>query len=275
MTQRVLIAGAGGLVASALISRFENVFALRHAALDIADADAVRAVCERVHPDLVVNCAVIGVDACEKDPTLAKRVNVDGPANLARAATDIGAAIVHFSSNYVFSGHRRREDPYRVDDETRPVNVYGLTKLEGERAVRDACDRAFIVRTSWVYGPAKDSFLSTAAAKLRRGERVQAIADTYANTTYVLDLANRVHDIVDRDEPGTFHVANDGVCSYEEFASEAAALVGAPRQLIDVVTEASMNRPAPRPACTPMLCEPPLRHWKDALRDYVRATIAV
>ena len=85
-TMIVLITGAGGLVASALAPHYENVIALRHAAMDIVDADAVERVFDRVGPDLVINCAVIGVDACEKDPALAERVNVDGPANIARAA---------------------------------------------------------------------------------------------------------------------------------------------------------------------------------------------
>src|SRR6185369_16468732 len=186
---RVLITGAGGLVASALAPMFENVVALRHAALDITDADAVARAVDTVDPDLVINCAVIGVDQCEKDPGLAERVNVLGPANLAHAAQRIGAAMVHFSSNYVFDGHRPKDQLYTVRDVANPINVYGKTKLAGERAVANACERAFVIRTSWVYGPGKESFLSTAAAKLQRGERVQAISDTFANTTYVGDLA--------------------------------------------------------------------------------------
>lgn len=271
---RILITGAGGLVASALVSQFENVFALRHAALDITDADAVNSVFDRVDPGLIVNCAVVGVDACENDRALAERVNVDGPLNLARAAQRRDASIVHFSSNYVFDGHRAKDEPYTIDDEPRPVNVYGVTKLAGERAVLDACQRAFVIRTSWVYGPAKDSFLSTVAAKLRRGERVQAISDTWANTTYVNDLAERVRTIVDAGSYGVHQVVNDGVCSYEEFAREAAAIAGVPdvaaAHLIDVVTEAEMKRPAARPGCTPMLCMPPMRPWQEALREFAR-----
>jgi dTDP-4-dehydrorhamnose reductase len=222
----------------------------------------------------VINCAVIGVDECELDRALATRVNVEGPANLALAAARSGAAIVHFSSNYVFSGRSRLS--YTIDDPAEPINVYGETKLAGEVAVRDACDRAFIVRTSWVYGPAKNSFLSTAPAKLKRGEHVQAISDTWASTTYVNDLATRVREIVNRGVYGTYHIVNEGVCSYETFAREAAAAVGAPQKLIDVVTEASMQRAAPRPAFTPMRCLlserlgfAPMRPWQQALREYV------
>jgi len=277
---RVLITGAGGLVASALVSRFENVFALRHAALDIGDPAAVQSVFERINPELVINCAVKGVDACERDPALAARVNVHGPANLATIAASRGAAILHFSSNYVFSGRREAREPYTIEDEPEPINVYGATKLAGERAVLEANERAFIIRTSWVYGPGKDSFLGSAAARLRRGERVQAICDTRANTTYVEDLADRVREIVDRGVRGTYHVVNEGICSYETFAREAARMAGVPEsvaeQLIEVVTEASMQRPAPRPACTPMRCLlserlhlPQMRPWQAALAGYV------
>jgi dTDP-4-dehydrorhamnose reductase len=271
-TMIVLITGAGGLVASALAPRYENVIALRHAAMDIVDADAVERVFDRVGPDVVINCAVIGVDACEKNPALAERVNVDGPANVARTAARSGAAIVHFSSNYVFDGNRPRNEPYGIDDVADPINVYGKTKLAGERAVLDACGRAFVIRTSWVYGPGKDSFLSTAAAKLGRGERIQAISDTFANTTYVEDLAERVVAVEASGAYGLHQIVNEGVCSYEDFAREAAVIAGVPdrtaRTLIEVVTEAEMNRPAPRPACTPMQCTPPMRPWQEALREY-------
>lgn len=267
-------------MASALVPFFDNVFALRHAALDVGDAAAVEAVFDRIAPDLVINCAVIGVDACENDPALAERVNVDGPANLARAAVRSGAAILHFSSNYVFSGQRDPGEPYTIEDEPRPVNVYGKTKLAGERAVLEACERAYIVRTSWVYGSAKNSFLSTVAAKLRRGERVQAICDTWANTTHVGDLADRVRAILDRRVYGLYQIVNEGVCSYETFARQAAALASVPEsaaeRLIEVVTEASMHRAALRPPCTPMRCLlserlglGAMRPWQDALRSYV------
>jgi dTDP-4-dehydrorhamnose reductase len=125
------------------------------------------------------------------------------------------------------------------------------------------------VRTSWVFGPAKDNFLSTVAERLARGERVQAITDTFASTTSVRDLTARVMEFVQGNAYGTHHVVNDGVCSYETFALVAARIVGAPETLIDRVTEVSMRRRAPRPRWTPMQSDPPLRAWQDALRASV------
>jgi dTDP-4-dehydrorhamnose reductase len=276
---RALITGAAGLVGSALAAACgEGAVALRHRELDITDTDAVDATVARVRPEVIFNCAVIGVDDCESDPALAGRVNVTGPTQLAAAAERIGAAIVHFSSNYVFDGRRTDGLPYTIKDEAHPVNVYGATKLEGERAVAEACSRALVVRTSWVFGRGKASFLSTAAERLARGERLRAIGDTFASTTYVADLVARVVELVRLRHYGTFHVVNDGVCSYETFAREAARILGlsdeAAQALIERTAEA---RPAPRPRWTPMRCLlserlglPPLRPWQDALRDHVR-----
>src|ERR1700719_1599489 len=143
------------------------VTALTHRDLDITDAAAVQRTVGNF--DLVINCAVIGVDECERDPTLARAVNIDGPANLARAAK----SILHFSSNYVFEG--RDERLYAIDDEARPVNEYGRTKLEGERAVLRLNRNGYVVRSSWIFGPGKESFISTVHRRLRAGERARAV----------------------------------------------------------------------------------------------------
>ena len=127
------IIGSTGLVGSALAAAIPDAARLRHADLDVTDADSVRSVIRRLRPRLIFNTAVIGVDDCERRPDLAHAVNVDGPALLAEAAAECGATLVHFSSNYVFAGNRDRE-PYSVEDEARPINVYGRTKLEGEIA---------------------------------------------------------------------------------------------------------------------------------------------
>lgn len=258
-TAMQMITGASGLVGSHLAGVLPDAVALTHRDLDITDADAVR----RVRADVIFNCAVIGVDDCEADPAHAEQVNVEGPRNLAQT----GAIIVHFSTNYVFDGEA--DVPYTTNDLARPINVYGRTKLDGERAVLEANERAIIVRTSWVFGDGKQSFLSTCAAKLARGERVQAIGDTFASTTFVEDLVTRTLDLVRRQTFGVHHIVNEGVCSHETFAREAARLVGVDdRTLIERRTEASMNRLARRPRWTPMLPSAPMRPWQDALAEF-------
>jgi len=275
----VAIVGASGLVGSALARALPQAIPLRHADLDITDAETVRRVIARLQPQLIFNTAVIGVDECERRPDVARAVNVDGPSALAAAATDCGATFVHFSSNYVFDGIRERE-PYTIDDEPRPINVYGRTKLEGERVAAERCPKTFVIRTSWVYGPGKSSFLATAGEKLRRGQKMQAISDTWASCTYVEDLVQRVLTVIGRGAFGTYHIVNEGVCSLEMFAREAARHLGVPDEiasrLIEMTTEAQMQREAARPRFTPMRCLLSerlgfgrMRPWQAALGDYL------
>ncbi|HEY2321322.1 MAG TPA: NAD(P)-dependent oxidoreductase [Thermoanaerobaculia bacterium] len=250
---RVAITGARGLVGSALARRYPDAVRLTHRDLDITDRDAVSRVVGGF--DLVFNCAVIGVDDCEEDPALARAVNVDGPVNLAEAAKKI----VHFSTNYVFGGDEKKF--YSVDDDARPVNVYGATKLEGERAVLARSENALVIRTSWVYGPWKENFLSTVGSRLERGERVKAIGDVFASCTYVEDLVDTVAKLLE--ERGVRHVVNEGVLSYADFARE---LTGDP-SLIEVVSERDAMR-APRPRHTPLHNSLTMRDWREALRGY-------
>ncbi|HEY6844031.1 MAG TPA: NAD(P)-dependent oxidoreductase [Thermoanaerobaculia bacterium] len=257
---RVVVTGASGLVGSAAVRKFGAV-GLTHRDLDITDRAAVERQIRGA--DLVINCAVVGVDACEDDPALARAVNVDGPANLARAAK----SIVHFSSNYVFEGNE--EKLYSIDDAARPVNEYGRTKLAGEREVMRNNPLAFVVRSSWIFGPGKSSFISTVHRKLRGGRRVRAVADVWASATYVEDLIQAVARIVERRAFGLHQIVNAGVCSNATFARQAARIAGADESLIETVSTRDAHR-APRPRYTPMRATQPLRDWREALADYIR-----
>jgi dTDP-4-dehydrorhamnose reductase len=282
---KILITGAAGLVGSHLANRLSgehHVVALKHGDLDITDADAVRWRVTEASPDLIVNGAVLQVDECEQDPIKARAVNMDGPRYLAAAASDLGATIIHFSTQYAFAGEPVGRAPYTIRDEPRPVNVYGRTKVDGEQAVRQACAGSYIIRTSWVYGSGKNSFLCTVADDLRAGKRVRAIDDIWSSATYVEDLIDRTMDIHAQGRYGVYHVVNAGVCSYYEFALEAGRLRGIARaeidRLIEVTHEQNMQRPAARPRYTPMRCLlseeiglPPMRRWQNALAEYVRA----
>jgi dTDP-4-dehydrorhamnose reductase len=282
---KVVITGSGGLVGGCLARRFgqeHEVLAPRRAELDVTDSAAVGRFIEEACPLLVVNCAVLGVDECERDPAAARAVNAEAPRSLAAAASDVGAEFLHFSTNYVFDGEAR--EPYAEQDEPRPVNVYGRTKLEGERAAFGANANTYVVRTSWVFGAGKESFLATAHRELAAGRSVRAIRDTWASVTYVEDLASGVEEIVRAGRHGLYHVVNEGVCTYEEFAREAARLAGLDEaesaRLIETVTESEVKRPARRPRYSPLRCAatadlglPPLRRWRDALAAYVTGTM--
>ena len=281
---KILVTGAAGLVGSHLahtLARDHDVLALKRSDLDISDRDAVNRYVSAVKPSLIVNCAVIQVDESEQNPSKAQAVNVEGPRFLAAAASRWDTEIVHFSSQYAFDGEPVGRLPYTIDDEPQPVNVYGSTKVASEETVRDACARSYIIRTSWVYGSGKNSFLCTVHNDLRAGKGVRAIVDIWSSTTYVEDLIQRMLQILATRRYGTYHVVNEGVCSYYEFALEAGHLLKLNREqldrLIERVHEGDMKRIARRPRYTPMRCLlseklglPPMRDWRAALADYLR-----
>jgi dTDP-4-dehydrorhamnose reductase len=282
---KILTTGAAGLIGQHLarrLARDHDVLALKRGDLDITDRDAVNHCVSAVKPSLIVNCAVIQVDESEKNPAKTRAVNVDGPRFLAEAANRVGAEIIHFGTQYTFDGEPLGRPPYTIEDEPRPVNTYGKTKIAGEEAVREACARSYIIRTSWVYGSGKNSFLCTVHDDLRAGKRVRAIVDIWSCTTYIEDLIWRILQIVGKGRYGTYHIVNEGVCSYHEFALEAAHLAGLSRDQVDLlieqVKEAEMQRTAVRPRYTPMSCIlseklglPPTRDWHDALAAYVKS----
>jgi dTDP-4-dehydrorhamnose reductase len=281
---KVAIIGGGGLVGSEFarqLSPHHDVLPLTHLDLDITNSEAVNRVILNARPELIINCAVLGVDACQLNPSLAWPVNVGGAENLAKAANAIDAEFVHLSSNYVFDGNRSRDSPYTIKDEPAPINTYGRTKLAGERAVNAAVLRCFIIRTSWVFGAGKNNFFSTALSSLRAAQKIRAITDVWASSTSVHDLVSRVIDIVSLHHYATYHVVNSGVCSYHEYALEAGRLLRIPEPeltaLIQPVKLDDLRLHAERPLNTPMSCTvseeiglAPLRDWRAALAEYVR-----
>ncbi len=280
---KILVTGAAGLVGSHVarrLAREHEVQALKHGELDITDRAAVRRRLLHEKPALIFNCAVLQVDDSEQQPAQAQAVNVAGPGFLAETASEVGAEIVHFSTQYAFDGEPVGRLPYTIHDEPRPVNNYGRTKVAGEAAVLAACARSYIVRTSWVYGSGKNSFLCTVHNDLKAGKRVRAIDDIWSSTTYVDDLIERVMTIRATGRYGIYHVVNGGICSYYGFALEAGRSLGLTRAqidpLIEITHERDMKRLAARPRYTPLRCLlserlglPPMRDWRAALAEYV------
>ena len=250
--QSLLITGAGGQLGAALREVFPEADARTRAELDVTQ------------PFQVTDCYLVlhaaawtDVDGAEADPEGARRVNVEGTRNVAA----LGAPIVYYSTDYVFDGSKR--EPYVESDEPSPLSVYGRTKLEGERAVRDG----WIVRSSWLFGWTGKNFVRTMLELGREHDEVSVVADQLGCPTYVGHLAEATRELLERPH-GTWHLAAEGECSWAEFARAIFEETEIDCRVREITTE-ELGRPAPRPAYSVLRSEkgaPELPHWREGLR---------
>jgi dTDP-4-dehydrorhamnose reductase len=280
LPKSALITGAGGLLgrvmAGHLTSSGWRVTALKHPELDITREDDVRRAVASAGPDLVINCvATADVDRCETEPDTAFAVNESGPRFLARACRASGAEMVHVSTDYVFDGSK--PGFYTQEDEPRPQSVYGKSKLAGEFAVREEAERFYIIRTSWLFGVGGKSFGSRVIEYAREGVPIRGVADQTSIPTYAPDACARIEEIIRRGAHGLYHVTSTGAATWYEFARLALELAGMGDVEVTPIKRADLKQLAPRPHNSAMRCLvaqkvgfEPMRHWRDALPEFVR-----
>jgi dTDP-4-dehydrorhamnose reductase len=258
--RRLLLTGAHGQLGRALQETFadDDVLALGHADWDVS----LPAPAGLPRPDLVLHAAAwTDVDGAEQDPQGAAAVNVTGTAH----AAALGAPVVAFSSDYVFDGSKRA--PYVESDGPNPLSAYGRTKLHGEAA---AGEDAWIVRSSWLFGPTGTNFVRTMLRLGRERDEVAVVADQRGCPTYVGDLAAAVRALVDDDLPrGVWHLVAEGDCTWADFAETIFEQAKIDCRVRRISTE-ELARPAPRPAYSVLRSERPgaprLPHWREGLR---------
>lgn len=193
--------------------------------LDITDRHAVAAFVRRHAPDVIVSCAAYtNVDGCEAHSDDAFRVNALGARNLAMAAEEVGAKLVHVSTDYVFSG--QGSEPICECETPAPKSMYGKTKLLGEEYVRQFCTRWFIVRTAWLYGYVGKNFVKTMVNAGRKNPGLTVVSDQLGNPTNAADLAHHILKLCVTKEYGVYHCTGEGVCSWYEFTKEIVRLAG-------------------------------------------------
>jgi dTDP-4-dehydrorhamnose reductase len=276
---RALVVGAAGQLGRELVALLgtDVAWAGDRPEVDVTDDGAVASLLDRVRPDVVFNATAYNrVDAAEAEPAAAFAVNAAAPYLLARASRDVGALLVHYSTDYVFDGTTSR--PYREDDTPHPLGVYGASKLAGEHLAAAAADERLVVRTSGVLGRGGSeqkggSFVERIVARARAGEPLRVVSDQVFAPTCAADLARASLALVGAGARGLFHVTNAGSCSWHELACAALAVAGIDAP-VQPIAAADLALPARRPRYSVLACErylglglPPLRHWRDALPD--------
>lgn len=243
--------------------------------MPLEDDGQIEAYLVAAAPDVVIHCAAYtAVDKAEDEPDKAWRINAEATATIARICRKIGAALVYISTDYVFPGEG--DVPYRVNDPKGPKNVYGATKLAGEAAVRSGLDNHFIVRISWVFGINGRNFIKTMLRLGKDHQQVNVVADQIGSPTYTADAAPRIIDLAATGRYGTYHLANEGECSWAELAGEVFRLSGLPAAVKPISTEdypAKARRPLNSRLDRASLVSAgisPMPEWPDALRRYLK-----
>jgi dTDP-4-dehydrorhamnose reductase len=271
---RALITGGHGQLGRALQTALtaDEATALGHSDLDITDREQVAAALSRHDPEVVIHAAAwTDTAGCERDPERAVHVNGEGAGIVAEACRASGARMLYVSSNEVFDGEK--SEPYAETDSPNPINAYARSKLEGERRVQSTLEDACIVRTSWLYGPGRDSFPEKILAAARQQKALRLVTDEVASPTWTVDLADGIAALA-RSAAGIYHLTNTGACSRKEWAEEILRLAGLDNIPVEATTQAEYGAPFRKPPFSALANTNAarlgitLRPWQDALADH-------
>ncbi len=293
----VLITGSTGMLGRALIGAMTGKYNLiglditadkrdaktldKFISCNITKEGDVKAAVIGARPDIVIHSAAwTDVDGCEKDEEKAHLVNTIGTENIAAACEEAGAVCLYISTDFVFDGNKGT--PYREDDATAPLSVYGRTKFDGESAVRRILERHFIVRTSWLFGPYGRNFVDIILDKADKKQDLRIVMDQFGSPTYTRDLARGIITLIEsgwgKDGVfGVYHITNTESCSWFKYAEEILKISGKRDVRMIPITSTELDRPAVRPIMSILsnskfeaLTKEGLRPWQLALRAYLK-----
>ena len=278
---RILLIGANGQLGSDLVTVLQTheLVVTTHQTLDVVHFEQVQAEVQKHQPQLIINTSAFHkVDLCETEVMSAFEVNAYGVRNLALAAREVGAKLVHFSTDYVFEGNLRRQ--LTEQDETSPINAYGISKLAGEKFARYLWEKSFVIRSCGLYGHAGSSgkgsnFVELMLKRARAGEAIRVVNDQTLTPTSTRELARKVGELIHTRNYGVYHVTSNGECSWYQFARKIFELSGIPADL-SPTTSAEFKSFARRPAYSVLentklksLGMDDLKDWQEALREYL------
>ena len=238
---KILITGANGMLAKSVrqkLSEGNELICTDVNELDITDESAVLKKVEEIKPEYIINCAAYtAVDKAEDVYDLADKINADGPGNLAKAAKEVDAVLIHISTDYVFNGDLDLSKSYVETDQVGPVTVYGKTKLHGEEEVQKNTDKFYIFRTAWLYGDG-NNFVRTMLKLGTTKDEINVVSDQHGSPTYAEDLANIIKQSIEKKIPyGIYHTTNQGFTTWYEFTKKIFELANISCKVNPVTTE--------------------------------------
>lgn len=275
---RVLVTGSNGQLGYDVVNELENrghiAIGVDIADMDITDAEAVSAKIKGENPDAVIHCAAwTAVDAAEDNVDKCRLVNKNGTENIAAVCKETDIPMMYISTDYVFDGEGTA--PWQPDDERHPLNVYGLTKYEGELAV-EKLKRHFIVRISWVFGVNGNNFVKTVLKLGKTNKSLTFINDQFGSPTYTFDLARLLVDMIESDKYGKYHATNEGICTWYDFTCEILKQAGLTDVKVAPVSTEEYPTAAKRPHNSRMNQDKLTKNgferlpaWQDALVRYL------
>ena len=281
---KILITGSQGMLGSALVKVLSSEFKTKGidiADCDITDKDQIINLVTSYRPSIIIHTAAYtDVDVNELNSERAFAVNALGSENIAKAAKDAQALLFYISTDYVFDGNKPK--PYIEEDIPNPVNIYGSSKLKGEKFVQALVEKHFILRTSWLFGPKGKNFVTTILDKAQAVSRLEVVDDQKGSPTYTLDLAKAIKNLIAhldtvpcQDCYGIYHLTNAGSCFWFEFAKRIVELANLKTEVFPISSQESK-----RPACRPKMSilntnkikdvfSAELRTWQEALESFL------
>jgi dTDP-4-dehydrorhamnose reductase len=231
---------------------------------------------EKLQPDIVIHIAAYtDVDGCESDQGRAFAVNAEGTKYVALAVSRCQAKMVYLSTDYVFDGNKK--EPYLESDIPHPLNVYGRSKLQGERYVQELVKKALIIRTQWLYGRYGKNFVTAILQQAKEKGVLSIVNDQMGSPTYTIDLAKAISVLIQLDAQGIFHAVNSDLCTWYTFGQAILELSGIDKVRVIPISSKELRRRAARPSYSVLNCQKlkketglALRPWSEALRDYLR-----
>ena len=279
IAMKIIVTGAKGQLGTDVVAQLEangiTAIAADLQELDITDAAAVEKFIASSGAQGVIHCAAFtNVDAAESETDICRKINYEGTLNLALSCEKHGLKLLYTSTDYVFSGEG--SEPFETFSPKMPCNFYGISKLEGEKAVEQNCSRHFIVRISWVFGENGKNFVKTMLRLAKERSEITVVCDQIGSPTYTKDLAKLLCEMIAGEKYGVYHATNEGICSWAEFAQTIMEYSGNETKIIPV-TSAEYKSVAARPSNSRLSKKsldengferlPP---WQDALRQFLK-----